>query len=205
MDKQKNDQQQLPSLTIVIFWALIQAFGWGMIYLLAENMNATNDAFMLGFIGLFTGGLMGALQYTLIERGVGIQLRRWLILTAFGTAIGFTIPFALLNTMTYSPYVYLLPIFVAPSVLQWKSLRRHTQSGILWVVAHGISTLIFVMFVELILQNQYNVDILVFVLPALLQGIISGFVMVWLLRKLPKQELAYKKAKISYDNEVTAS
>lgn len=190
MEKQKRQHQHLSSQTIVILWALIQSFGWGMIYLLITNItNRMPDPVVLAFIGLFSGGVMGALQHTLIERGTGIQLRYWLPLTAFGLAIGLG-SLGLADFWDSSPYLFLLPVFLIPSILQWLSIRHHTQSGWLWIVANSIASMIFVMFM-LIIGDQGD-DFLSVVIPALLQGVASGFVMIWLLRKLPKQANARK-------------
>ena len=184
MEKQKHQPQYLSSQTIVILWALIQSFGWAMIYLLITNIDSYKpDPIILAFIGLFSGGVIGALQHTLIDRGVGVRLNYWIPLTAFGLAIGLgSLAFA--DFWGDSVYLFLLPVFLVPSVLQWLSIRHHTRSGWLWMIANSIASMIFVMFM-LILTDQRQ-EFLSAVIPALLQGIASGFVLVWLLRKLPK-------------------
>lgn len=207
MEKQKHQQHQLPSLTIVILWALIQAFGWAIIYLLAQNMNAGSRSvvsmIMIGFIGLLGGGVMGALQHTLIDRGIGVSLRHWVILSALGSAAGF-ISVEYLSLWQYSFYIGVLPIFVVPAIFQWVSIRQHTRSGLLWIGGHVVTTLVFIMFYEA-LDQQFNYDMMLLVIPAALQGIASGFVAVWLLRQLPKQALTSDKAKVDYDNQVAVS
>ena len=204
MEKQKNQQAQLPSLTIVILWAIIQSFGWAIIYVLATNMVAgESEVIILGFIGLLGGGVMGALQHTLIDRGIGVSLRHWLALTAIGSAIGWAI-IEFLPVWQYPLHIAIMPIFVVPAIIQWISVRRYTQAGILWIAGHIITTLIFVMFYEA-MQIQFDFEIIVFVIPAALQGVASGFVMVWLLRKMPKQDLTHEKAKMGYDNKVKVS
>jgi hypothetical protein len=50
---------------------------------------------------------------------------------------------------------------------------------------------IYMMFMLLI--GDQGEDFLSAVIPALLQGVASGFVMIWLLRKLPKQEHTRKR------------
>jgi len=177
-------------------WAVIQSFGWGMIYLLLTNINMGYrlDPFMLVFIGLFSGGVTGILQHTLIDRGAGIDLRYWTRLTALGLAIGLG-SFAFMAAGFFdcidSPYVFLLPVFLVPAMLQWMSIRHHTRSGWLWMLANTVASMIFVMF--MIILCDLRQDFLSAVIPALLQGVASGFVMVWLLRKLPKQAEARKQ------------
>jgi len=190
MEKQKRQTQTLSSQNIVILWATIQSFGWGMIYLLLTNINMgySFDPFILIFIGLFSGGVVGILQQTLIERGAGINLQNWTRLTALGLAIGLG-SIAFMGSGFFievdSPYVFLLPVFLVPAMLQWVSIRHHTRSGWLWMVANTVASMIFVMF--MIILTDLRQDFLSAVIPALLQGVASGFVMVWLLRKLPKQ------------------
>ena len=187
MDKPKRKQKELSSLTIVILWALIQSLGWMVIYLMGSNMSSRgSEPIILGFIGLLAGGVTGALQHTLIERGTGINLRHWILLSALGLSgglIGITI---VVEMWLYSPYFLMLPIFVLPAMVQWVSLRNYTRAGLLWIVANGIASIVFVMFVEILDAQGY--ELLSAMIPAALQGIASGFVMVWLLRKLPKQE-----------------
>ncbi len=190
MEKQKRQTQTLSSQNIVILWAIIQSFGWAIIYLLLTNIDTgySLNPYILGFIGLFSGGVTGALQQTLIERGAGINLRYWTRLTAVGLAIGLG-AIAFMESSFFngidSPYVWLLPTFLVPSMLQWMSIRQHTQSGWLWIVANSIASMIFVMF--MIILSDLHQEFLSAVVPALLQGVASGFVMVWLLHKLPKQ------------------
>ena len=191
MDKQKHQYQTLPSQTIVICWALIQSLGWGMIYLLITHLdNRMPDAFILAFIGLFSGGVMGVLQHTLIARGANIQLQHWTLFTALGLAIGLG-SLAFIEFWDGSPYLFLLPVFLIPSALQWLSIRHHTQSGWLWIIANSIASMIFVMFMTSIGDQGY--DFLSAVIPALLQGIASGFVIIWLLRQLPKSKSVSQK------------
>lgn len=200
MEKQKRQQQQLSSQTIVILWAVIQAFGWAIIFLLADNMSIgyidqTSRLVIIGFIGLLGGGLMGALQHTLIDRGTGVSLRHWLILSAIGSAMGFAV-MEYLPMWNYPLYIQVMPIFVIPAVLQWVSVRQHTRAGLIWIGTHVITTIVFIMFYE-VMEQQFNYNMLMFAIPAALQGIASGFVMVWLLRQLPKQALTHEKAKVS--------
>jgi len=190
MEKQKRQTQTLSSQNIVILWAVIQSFGWAMLYLLLTNidMGYKLDPVILGFIGLFSGGVTGALQHTLIERGAGINLRYWMRLTAIGLAIGLASIAFMDSPLFYeinSPYLWFLPIFLVPSMLQWISIRQHTQSGWLWMVVNSIASMIFVMF--MLILSDLRQDFLSAVVPALLQGVASGFVIIWLLRKLPKQ------------------
>lgn len=208
MEKQKRQQQQLSSLTIVILWAAIQAFGWAIIFLLADNMTSgfyqqTTRLIIIGFIGLLGGGLTGALQHTLIDRGTGVSLRHWLILSAVGSAVGFVV-MELAPLWQYPLVISVMPIFVIPAIMQWFSVRQHTRAGLLWIGAHIVTTVIFIMFYEA-LMPQFDYDMLMFVIPAALQGIVSGFVMVWLLRQLPKQALTHEKAKVEYDSKVQVS
>lgn len=196
MDKQKRQQPQLSSQTILILWAVIQAFGWGIIYLLMLNLRYDAPNLILyGFVGLLSGGITGALQHTLIERGTGVQLKHWLTLTALGTTIGFVLITAL-PTQVYEPYMIILPLFIVPAFCQWLSIRKHTRAGLLWIVANGVTPLVFVMFAELIVEQNPIHDSLILMVPALLQGVIAGFVIVWLLRQVPKQALTLEKAKV---------
>jgi len=195
MDKAKRKFKPLPSLTIVVLWAMIQALGWMVIYLMAVNINVDNsDTIILGFIGLLAGGMTGALQHTLIERGTGVDLYHWIVLSALGLSLGLMAITWIESAWNYSPYLLMLPIFVVPAMLQWWSIRQVTRAGFLWIVANGIASLVFVMFVEILASQGY--EILSAVIPAGLQGIASGFVMVWLLRQLPKQDLTLQKQKI---------
>lgn len=207
MEKQKHQQHQLPSLTIVILWAIIQAFGWAIIFLLAQNMNiggiSVKSMIMIGFVGLLGGGVMGALQHTLIDRGIGVALRNWVILSALGSAAGFMV-MEYLPLWQYPMYIAVMPIFVVPAVFQWVSIRQHTRAGVLWIAGHVIATIVFIMFYEALVQ-QFSYTIMLFVIPAALQGIASGFVAVWLLRQLPKQALTSEKVKVEYDNRVKVS
>jgi len=201
MEKQKRQQQQLSSLTIVVLWAVIQAFGWAIIFLLGSNMvsgylDQTSRLLVIGFVGLLGGGLMGALQHTLIDRGTGVSLRHWLLLSAVGLAVGFAMmEMEIIRLWQYPLYVAVMPLFVIPAMFQWLSVRQHTRAGLLWIGAHVITTIVFIMFYE-ILEQQADFDLLMFVIPAALQGIVSGFAIVWLLRQLPKQALTHEKAKV---------
>lgn len=206
MDKVKNQHRTLSSLAIVISWAGIQAVGWIVIYMMIVNLlNQSDDLLMFGFVGLFGGAIMGALQHTLIDRGVGISLKHWFVLTTIGTALGLMGVFWVeeLNMWSRSPYLYLLPIFVIPAVFQWWSIRRYTRAGLLWIVGNAIAGIVFVMFVLILDEQGYK--LLSAVIPAALQGIASGFVMVWLLRQAPKQALTKEKDKVEYDNKVKVS
>lgn len=195
MDKPKRKQKELSSLTIVILWALIQSLGWAIIYMMGSNMsNGGSEPFILGFIGLLAGGVTGALQHTLIERGTGINLRHWILLSALGLSGGLIAIMFVVYMWLYSPYLIILPIFVIPAVLQWISLRNYTRAGMLWIVANGIASLVFVMFVEVL--DAQGFELLSAIIPAALQGIASGFVIVWLLRKLPAQELVLQPQEI---------
>lgn len=204
MEKSKNQPTTLSSQTIVILWALIYAVGWMIIYLMIVNIPPSQeDLLILGFIGLLSGGIIGALQHTLIDQGTGIALKNWFILTAIGTSVGLMgLEFAD-ELQVESPYFYLIPFFVVPAIFQWWSLRPHTQAGFLWIVGNTISGAIFVMFVLTLTDQGY--ELLSAMIPAGLQGIASGFVMVWLLRYAPKQALTNEKAKVEYDNKVKAS
>lgn len=204
MEKSKNQPTTLSSQTIVILWALIHAVGWMIIYLMIVNITPSQPDFLiLGFIGLLSGGIIGALQHTLIERGTGVALQHWFILTALGTSIGLMGLEVVDQLHIDSPYLYLVPFFVIPAILQWWSLRQHTQAGFLWIVGNTISGVIFVMFVLILMDQGY--ELLSAVIPAGLQGIASGFVMVWLLRQAPKQALTNEKPKVEYDNKVKVS
>jgi len=196
MDKPKRKNAQLPSLTLVVLWAIIQSLGWAIIYMMLQNMSvSTSDIGILCFIGILAGGVIGALQHTLVDRGTGIDLKHWIVLTALGTAIGLMS----INLFPYayrvSPVVYIMPIFVVPAIFQWWSVRKVTRVGALWIITHVIATIVFVMFVEILTDQGF--EFLSAVIPAGLQGIASGFVMVWLLRGLPKQDLTLQKQKIS--------
>ena len=174
MEKQKRQQQELSSFTIVILWAVIQAFGWAIIFLLADNMTSgyvsgASRLIIIGFVGLLGGGLMGALQHTLIDRGAGISLSNWLTLSAIGSAIGFAVMESV-PSGEFPLYIAVMPIFVIPAMFQWVSIRQHTRAGLLWVGAHVITTIVFMMFYEALLP-QFDYDILMFVIPAALQGL----------------------------------
>lgn len=203
MEKQKRQQHYLSSFAIVILWALIQSFGWMIIYLLAVNLNIRPHMFTLGFVGLLGGGLMGALQHTLIDRGIGISLRHWLLLTAIGTAVGFILTDYIV-VRDNSLYMVVLPVFVVPAIFQWISVRSHTKVGFLWIVGHVITAQVFVMFYEFLVKQQVY-EMPSAMIPAALQGIASGFIMVWLLRQLSKQDLTHEKPKIEYDSKVNVA
>lgn len=202
MEKQKNQSKQLQSLHIVILWAMIQAFGWGLIFVFVSYLeNELPEYFLFGFIGLFAGGMMGALQSVLIDRGTGARLELWTPLTAIGTAVGFLLATAD-NAYQLPAYLYILPIFLVPAFLQWWSIREHTRAGWLWLGANVLANVFFVMFVWTF-QDGTGEMLLSFVVPALLQGIVTGFTIVWLIRRLPSEN-AHKTEKVSYHEFVDA-
>ncbi|GEM_PF-3295426 len=204
MDKPKRKQKELSSLSIVIGWALIHSLGWTVIYLMASNMaNIGSDIFILGFIGVLAGGVTGSLQHTLIERGTGINMTHWILLSALGTSAGLVATTIVDNVWYASPYIWTLPIFLLPALFQWMSIRRFTRAGGLWIVANVIASAVFTMFVITLVSQGY--ELLSAVIPAGLQGIASGFVVVWLLRQLPKQDLTEEKPKNEYDDHVMVS
>ncbi len=191
MEKTKHSLKSIKAQTFTILWAGIQAFSWGMVYLLLTNIPLYGeDKFsvfvMYAFVGGLVGALTGALQTVLVEQSSGRHFAHWVKLTAGASAVAF-VGIQLLITMNsyyieLSPYLALAPLFVLPALAQWWSLREHSRSSWLWIAAHAIADMVFIM----ILSSTQQAGILVVLIPAVFEGILTGLVLFWLLERLGK-------------------
>lgn len=190
MEKTKHSLKPIKPQSFTILWASIQAFAWGLIFVLLMNLplntNNWQELVIYAFVGIMVGSLSGALQMALVERASGRHLRHWVLLTTGASMLGFvSIQILMTSNFFYydlSPYIALAPLFVLPALAQWWSLREHTRSGWLWIAAHIIADMVFIM----MLLSSQEANILLVIIPAALQGILTGFVMFWLLERLPK-------------------
>ena len=161
------------------------------------------------FIGLMTGLITGMIQQRIFHARYNIWLKHWRLASALGGLVGMML-MALLNTMTARQLVESLSLpnaqilmilgslmIVVPllciGIAQSFVLARRVYHVWLWVLANFVAGMVaFVMVPAFAVQPNGTILIsnIFMLLPiALAPGIVTGFVMLWLMRYQRRYEL----------------
>jgi hypothetical protein len=158
---------------------------------------------LAALIGTVIGICVGIIQRTLLRRYLCWTADYWRRYTALGGALGAVlvvgafmavselVPDHLAEQLTSEGLPLLtMPFFMAGvSFLQWRALRQATRGAALWILANIVAGIVFG---GLIVMNQppmytrnYSTIMLGLVsLAVLVQGLITGFVMMWFFERL---------------------
>ena len=153
-----------------------------------------------GLIGFF----IGILQHRLMTHRLHLQLENWRRLSVIGGALGAPAAWVVLEGL-FSTFGNngrflgneilegALPMVVFATVLsalQWVELRHHVRSAWLWVIANAIGGLFFGM----LFQSNGDPNFGDWLLGAITQGAITGFVLLWLV-----QRMGYRQGDLAYE------
>lgn len=145
-------------------------------------------------IGAIIGYAVGQLQRWLLRSHLYWTAEHWRSLSVAGGAIGAVLVLGVMmmaERVFASDYILILamPFYVmAVSLAQWISLREAVRSAILWVFANVVAGIVYG---GLLMMNEpsvyaphYTLSMLSLMLLAMIaQGVITGFVMLWLFEK----------------------
>ncbi len=176
----------------------------------------------LGTWGAVMGLCVGILQKAVINRRLNLNVRGWRRVTLFGGIAGLVLLlFASNGVKSIYDAFYLdiyrlkaqgifqlifgvLPFVFLPMMLsipQALILRRYVRSAWLWVLANAVGGFVFGMLVQ-----GRSTGFADWVLAVVAIGAITGFALLWLLHRLPKQthdenHLAYVPVPIETDEK----
>jgi len=181
-------------LTTFVAWVLATSAGFGAGVVLAGFIgvrvaSAVGEPSLTfvpwGFIitGLGVGTVLGAMQWLVLRRWVSRS--GWWVLT---TILGWTVSAFVVNSLSESLIICGTPVLVGAALcgtMQWLVLRRQISRAGWWVLANLVSWpmgwLVLVSVSELMGYGT-AAQALGLVMAAVLPAVITGLVLVWLLR-----------------------
>ncbi len=182
-------------LTTFVAWVLATIAGFGSGVVLAGSIGARvasaagEPSLMFvpwGFIitGLGVGTMLGAMQWLVLRRWVSRS--GWWVLT---TILGWTVSAFVVNSLSESLIICGTPVLagaVLCGTMQWLVLRRQVSRAGWWVLANLVSWpmgwLVLVSVSEL-MGYGIAAQALGLVMAAVSPAVITGLVLVWLLRQ----------------------
>ena len=180
-----------------LFWLLMNALGFsanssllvpGLFLAWLSGDEARSDigwyanAGLVGAItGLIGGLLVGTTQWLVILRDVPRSLR-WVWRTAIGFSISYAFLFSSLMFFWYDPMVNRAVILLALvssmviGVMQWSILRKHFQGSKRWIWANCLGWAMNPTAIVILEPSALRI-----IGIALMYGVVTGAVLVWLL------------------------
>jgi len=146
-----------------------------------------------------TGYFMGLMQQDILETDLDWPLPHWIQVSQWGGALGGGALMLLYVFINLMPQVIkpLAPLLLVPlfmlsvSVIQWFSLRQRAAQAWLWVMGNTVAGVVF----SSLLLNGPSADgpfeillwMAMWALAAAAQGVITGFVMLWIYERHRRQ------------------
>lgn len=168
----------------MLLWLSGHIASWGLLYYLWEMQSASDMVFIL-MSGLILGVGIGFAQKVVLRFAYNLKMQGWMRLTTLGWLGGwlsyYIFGMVMPNYYAYPLWLYILPIFLFPALMQWILVRQHVKAAWLWVVAAIVSTITFALTFD---KSGY--DVTSHVLSGIVQGSVTGLSFAWLFDRVRK-------------------
>lgn len=177
IEKKKKREDGPNKWAFLAVWVGAHVAGWGLLWALLAMLNLPEPVGYI-FASMVIGIPLAFGEDFALKRYLDLSIPRWRLLTLTGSLIGWLLVGSVAAWFMFDliPLWVLISLLMLPFMLfQMFLLRKVVRYSLLWLLAGVVSAMTFS-----ITMNARSPDLGNFGAAAIMQGIVTGFVMLWL-------------------------